>query len=94
MARKDKSSRRRVHAPGHTRLVVPAGFDRAACGELVSLAQVSENGVSCRACVEVAARTVESAAELAGHSRGAARRALGRAQRRAQGRAGRRGGGL
>lgn len=78
-----RTTRRVVHASAHTSLIVPPGHDRALCGDLVPAHQVSETGVNCRLCLEVAANTLESATEISGASRGAARRAVARAQRRA-----------
>lgn len=82
-------TRRTVHASAHTMLTVPAGYDRALCGELVPVHRVRETGVTCGPCLDVAAKTLESAAEISGAGRGVAQRAVARARRRA----GRRGGG-
>ncbi len=75
--------RKTVHASAHTSLVVPPGYDRALCGELVPVARVRESGVTCRPCLDVAAKTLESAAEIAGSGQGPARRAVSRMRRRA-----------
>jgi hypothetical protein len=70
--------------------MVPSGYDRTLCGELAPVHQVRETGVTCAPCLDVAAKTLEAAAEISGTGRGPTRRAVARARRRAHRGGGRR----
>ena len=53
-----------VHGSARTKVRVPAGYDKALCGELLRRREVRASGVTCPMCLAVAANTATSSAAL------------------------------